>query len=103
MGTMGTITMSDKQQRRAEILARLRDGKVGTKQAAGLLGVMDRQVRRQLARYLCEGMASVVHGNAGRAPANKTALGVRHKLAELAGSEGVYHDFNTCHLQEWLL
>ena len=63
--------MSDKQQRRAEIPARLSDGKVSTEQAAGLLGVTDRQVRGQLARCLSVGMASVVHGNVGRAPANE--------------------------------
>src|SRR5512142_516683 len=103
---MGTITLSDKQQRRAGILARLRAGGLSTEQASMLLGVTARQVRRQLARYVAEGLRSVVHGNTGRAPSNKTPESIRKKLGELAGcteaTKGLYHDWNTCHLQEVL-
>src|SRR5512136_231645 len=99
---MGTITLSDKQQRRAQILARLREGGMSVEQASRLLGVSERQVRRQLARYVAEGLGSVVHNNTGRPPANRTSEPVRAMLAELAGKDGRYHDFNTCHLQEML-
>ena len=107
---MGTITLNDRQQRRAGILARLREGGLSVQQASGLLGVTDRQVRRQRTRYVAEGLCSLVHGNTGRTPANKTPARVRRKLVELAGSpdategaeKGVYHDWNTCHLQEML-
>src|SRR5512142_857103 len=99
---MGTITLSDRQQRRAQILARLREGGMSVEQASRLLGVGERQVRRQLARYEGEGLASLVHANTGRAPANKTPEPVRVQLAQLAGKDGRYHDFNTCHLQEML-
>jgi transposase len=100
---MGTITLSDVQQRRAEILSRLVCGQLSTVHASGLLGVSDRQARRLRARYCAEGLSSVVHGNTARAPANKTAPEVRAKLAKLAGSQGLYHDANTCHMQEMLL
>lgn len=75
---------------------------MSVEQASRLLGVSERQVRRQLARYVAEGLGSVVHNNTGRPPANRTSEPVRAMLAELAGKDGRYHDFNTCHLQEML-
>jgi len=83
---------------------------MSVEQASRLLGLSERQVRRQLQRYVAEGLASLVHANCARAPANKTPAAVRTKLAELAGAKetsqgsvkGIYHDFNTCHLQEML-
>lgn len=100
---MGTITLSDKQQRRAEILGRAAAGILSAEQTAQLLGVTDRQVRRLLSRFKAEGIKSVVHANTGRSPINKTPAVVRQKLLELAGEQGLYHDFNTCHLQELLI
>jgi len=99
---MGTITLSEKQQRRAEILGRLASGGMTLRQASGLLGVTDRQVRRLVDRFQEAGLPSVVHGNTGRSPTNRTTDEIRARLAELAGKEGKYSDFNTCHMQELL-
>jgi len=66
---MGIINLSDKQQRRAEILTRLREGQLSVQQASVLLGVSERQVRRQRSRYRALGLASLVHANTGRTPA----------------------------------
>src|SRR5258708_38707675 len=99
---MGTITLSDKQQRNAEILSRAASGSLPKEQAAQLLHVSDRQVRRLVAEFRARGLPSVAHGNTGRAPANKTQTLVHEKLAELAGKDGKYHDFNTCHLKDLL-
>ena len=103
---MGTITLSSKQQRRATILTKLAAQELDRQQAADLLGITQRQVRRALARFLTEGPASLVHGNSGRTPHNKTQDAVRSKLVELTNTtkerQGLYHDFNTCHLQELL-
>jgi transposase len=99
---MGTITLSEKQQRRADILSKASTGSLSVEQVAGLLRVTDRQVRRLLARYRADGLTSVLHGNAGRSPANRTANDIRRKLKELADKEGKYWDFNTCHMQELL-
>lgn len=94
--------MSAKQQRRSDVLCRLRDGVIGAEQACTLLGLSRRHVRRLLARFVAEGLGSVVHGNAGRVPANKTPAEVRLRVSELAGDNGTYRDFNTCHMQELL-
>lgn len=99
---MGTITLNEKQQRRAEIIARMSSGRMTTVEAAKLLGVSDRQARRLKQRYGAQGLPSLVHGNTARAPANKTGADVREKVRSLAGPEGIYHDFNTVHLCELL-
>lgn len=99
---MGTITLDSKQQRKAEILTRLLAGSLTTQEAAAHLGVTPRQARRLKSRYRSQGMASVPHGNQGRAPANRTASEVVSRITALAGPGGCLHDFNTCHLQEKL-
>jgi transposase len=99
---MRTITLSPQQQHDVEILARLEAGTLDAASAAELLGVSVRQVRRLRASYRAEGMAAVVHGNQGRAPANRTDPAVVERIVQLAGPGGKYHDLNTCHLQELL-
>ncbi len=99
---MGSITLSDRQRRRAEVLSRTGAGLLSNEQAARLLGVSLRHLRRLRTRFGAEGLASVIHANTGREPANKTASGVHQKLSELVGRGGTYHDFNTTHLQELL-
>jgi transposase len=99
---MRTITLNATQQRRAEILTRLDAGALDVATAGEMLGLSDRQVRRLLARFRKEGMAAVIHGNAGRKPANCIPLDVAEQIATLAGPQGKYHDLNVCHLQELL-
>jgi len=94
--------LNAEQQREVEILTRLEAGVLDALTAAELLGVSGRQVRRLRARFRAEGMAVVVHGNRGRAPANRTDPAVVERILELTGPEGKYHDFNVCHLQERL-
>src|SRR5438132_2608422 len=99
---MGTITLSEKEQRRADILSKASTGALSMQQVAGLLHVTEGQVRRLLSRYRADGLPSVIHGNRGRSAVNRTANEIRQKLRELADKEGKYHDFNTCHMQELL-
>lgn len=103
---MGTITLSDKQQRRGLVLGKVSSGEIDHCQASDLLGISQRQVRRALARLRTEGLGSLLHGNTGRAPHNRTSEAIRQKLTDLTCREkekqGLYHDFNTCHLQEML-
>src|ERR1700750_1605858 len=99
---MRTLTLSTKHLRRAEILPRLLAGKLSATEAAQLLGLTTRQVRRLRSRYLTEGVFSLVHGNAGRAPVNRTDPATVARLRALCDAAGTYHDFNVSHLAEVL-
>lgn len=99
---MGTITLDSQQQRRADILVRLLSGTLTIEAAAQHLCVSTRQARRLKKRYEQEGLQSVLHGNQGRAPANRTTPEVLGKILELSGKDGPFSDFNTCHLREKL-
>src|SRR5581483_6854896 len=99
---MRTITLNPKQQRQAEILARLAAGDLGTKEAATLMGLSERQVRRLRAAYAAGGMAALEHGHRGRAAPNRTDPAVVERVLALAGEGGKYHGFNVCHLHDLL-
>ena len=94
--------MNSKQQRKVEILSRLEGGSLDAGTAAEMLGVGDRQIRRLRARFRQEGMVAVIHGNTGRAPANRTDPVIAEQIVALAGPQGKYHDLNTCHMQDLL-
>jgi len=94
--------LNKEQQRRAGVLARLSSGSLGKQDAEKLLGVSRRQVNRLLRGYESEGLASVVHGNTGRTPANKMRADTLSTIMSLADEGGKYHDFNTCHLHDLL-
>lgn len=99
---MRTLTLSNKHLRRAEILTQLISAKLSTSEAAQLLGMTTRQVRRLSHRFITEGVESVVHANTGRAPKNRTDPILIERLRVLAGCGGIYHDFNVSHLCELL-
>jgi transposase len=99
---MRTITLNPKQQRKVEILTRVQAGALDVTTAAELLGVSPRQVRRLRERFRQDGFEAVLHGNAGRSPANRTDPALLERILALAGPEGKYHDLNVCHLQEQL-
>ena len=65
-----------------------------------LLGLTDRHVRRLSARFEAEGPAALVHGNRGRAPANRTPEARKDEILGLATTE--YSGFNDVHLMEAL-
>jgi transposase len=99
---MRTLTLSTRQQRRAEVLTRLSAGQLSTLDAAQLLGVTLRQVQRLRQRFAARGLPTVVHGHTGRAPANRTDPATVAHLAVLCGAGGKYHDFNVSHLCDLL-
>jgi transposase len=90
-----------REQKRAFILTRLIGGQLTAYQAAELLKVSPRQVRRLKASFSREGPAALVHGNRGRAPANSLPEAVREQVLGLA--RGKYHGFNHQHFVEKLL
>src|ERR1043166_2539368 len=99
---MRTLTLSTRQQRRAEVLTRLSAGQLSTLDAAQLLGVTTRQVQRLRRRFATRGLSCAVHGNTGRAPKNRPDPAIVTRLALLCGAGGLYHDFNVSHLCDLL-
>ena len=66
-----TVTLNRKEQKRLTVLNKVGEGWMGDGEAAGVLELSVRQVRRLLARYRKEGAAALAHGNRGRSPYNK--------------------------------
>jgi hypothetical protein len=87
-------------RQRVDVLCHLRDGTIDLEQAAMVLRLSSRQVRRLLAAWLGHGPAGLVHGNRGRAPVNRTDAALRARIIELA--TGRYEGANRAHLAELL-
>jgi hypothetical protein len=99
---MRTITLNQQQLRRAEIITQLIAGHISSQDAAHLLGVTLRHLRRLRARFATQHLDSIIHGNTGRAPANRTDPQLVARLLVLCGEGGKYHDFNISHLTDLL-
>ncbi len=97
---METVTLDSKAQERAYVLNRVNGGQTAPEQAAEVLGISVRHVWRLLAAYREEGVASLPHGNSGRAPAHTTAAGLKERVLELA--QGKYSGLNHSHLTQKL-
>lgn len=95
-----TVTLTMRDQRTHDVLSALAQGRCTAQQAAQLLGLGVRQTRRKLAAYRAGGLASVVHGNRGRAPANALDPELRRRVEELA--RGDYVAYNHHHLRDIL-
>jgi len=80
-GEKGRITVQD---RRALVLTRLVAGKVDEAEAALLLGLSPRSIRRLKARYIERGPASLSHGNRGRRPAHALDPALAERVVGLA-------------------
>lgn len=64
--------MNAQQLRRSETITQLVSHNISVQDAAHLLGVSPRHVRRLRHRFTEEHLPSVVHGNTCRAPINRT-------------------------------
>lgn len=94
--------MNSRQLRRSEVLTQLAAGQITAHDAAHLLGVSLRHLRRLRRRFASEHLASLVHANTGRAPKNRTDPTILARLIALCGAGGKYHDFNISHLRDLL-
>lgn len=99
---MGTITVTDKQQRQAEVLTRLIAERLTIAEASQLLGLSVRQIRRKRQQFEEQGIASLIHGNQGKMPPCKTDASTLTQIIALAGKGGVYHGFSVSHLCDLL-
>ena len=92
--------MSEGQRKRWDAVARLTAGKLTVGEAARVLGLSVRQVRRIRGRVGEGGRAGLQHGNRGQVPVNKLGAAVRARILRLR--RGKYRDFNDVHFTEKL-
>lgn len=95
------ITLTRSEQRRLLVLNQLLSGGLLNAQAASLLGISIRQVRRLRRQYEQEGAAALAHGNRGRRPAHALDPAVAEQIVALAKTK--YAGFNQHHFTEMLL
>ena len=95
-----TITLNTQEQKRAMVLNQIQAGQLSVAQAAGVLDLSARHVRRILAAYEKEGPAVLAHGNRGRKPAHRSSEAVRAQVLDLARTK--YQGCNQQHLRDLL-
>ena len=93
--------MTQKEQTRLQVLNSVLADQVPVCQAAEVLGVSERHMRRILAAYRKEGAAALAHGNRGRRPANTTTETKMTYVVQLARTR--YAGTNHTHLTELLM
>ncbi|TLN18762.1 ISNCY family transposase [bacterium] len=94
------VTLTKKEQSKLMVLNAVEVGRIIGREAAELLGLSLRHVRRILAAYRREGAAALAHGNRGRKPHNTLDDGLKKRVLELAQS--IYAGCNTQHFTELL-
>lgn len=94
------ITMSRREARRLHILHQALARRVTQREAAGLMGLSDRQVRRLLQRVRAEGEAGICHRARGKASNHRIPERVKARALRLF--QDAYRDFNLVHATEKL-
>jgi len=94
------ITMSRREVKRLHMLHQALEKKVPQREAAGLVGLSDRHVRRLLQRVRAEGDGGICHRARGR-PSNHR-IPQRVKARALTLFRDTYRDFNLAHATEKL-
>ena len=100
MVTRETITLDARAQQRVYVLNHVLTGGLTADQAAAILKLSIRQVRRLLGRYRTDGSAGLVHGNRDRVPGHRIPELIRVRVVELATT--TYAGVNHTHLAELL-
>ncbi len=100
METRETITLDARAQHRLYVLNHVLTGGLTADEAARVLHLSVRQVRRLLKRYRADDAAGLVHGNRERAPAQRIPDAIRERAVELATT--TYAGVNHSHLAELL-
>jgi len=94
------VTLTKKEQSRLMVLNGVEVGRIIAREAAEVLGLSLRHVRRILAAYRKEGAAGLAHGNRGRKPHNALNDELKKRVLDLAQS--TYAGCNTQHFTELL-
>ena len=97
---MKDVTLNRREQTRLQALNCVLEYQLPRTQAAEIMGISERQLRRMLAAYRREGAAALSHGNRGRQPRNALTEEITDAVVILAS--GKYAGFNHSHLSEVL-
>lgn len=100
METRETITLDAGAQHRLYVLNHVLTGGLTAEEAARVLKLSIRQIRRLLRRYRADGSAGLVHGNRGRVPSHRIPDAIRDQVVELATT--TYAGVNHAHLADLL-
>jgi Winged helix-turn helix len=92
--------MAEWQWKRWDAVARLGAGKLTLQEAARVLGLSVRQVRRIRRAVEGAGRTGLQHGNRAQVPVNKLRAAVRNRILRLRRTK--YRDFNDAHFTEKL-
>jgi transposase len=85
------LTMSKKELNRLEVMQRLDEKRLMQKEAAEMLGVSERQIRRLLRRYRQAGASGLVSQRRGKASNHQLSVEIKQKGLDLL--QGKYHGF----------
>lgn len=96
----GNVTLSTQEQRRLMVLNQVGSGAISGKEAAAVLGLSERQLRRLRRAYERKGAKALAHGNRGRRPANTLDAKLKVRVIQLARTR--YVGFNQQHFTEML-
>jgi transposase len=94
------IILTPRAQQRLTVLTALDRGAVSTPEAAALLGLSTRQLRRLRRAYQRHGPKALIHGNRGRRSVRRVDDATRARIAQLART--TYTGVNHQHLSELL-
>lgn len=97
---MGEIILSQPEQSRLLVLNALNRGDLKMADAARLLGISARQVRRLRRAYRLRGAAALAHGNRGRPSPRRLPTALRQRILRLART--TYAALNHQHFTELL-
>jgi len=92
--------LSGKERERLKVLHEVQEGHLTQGEAAGQLGITDREVRRLLVRIVAEGDEGVIHRLRGRASNRRLAAGLRRRVLKLVKAK--YRDFGPTLACEYL-
>jgi transposase len=94
------VTLSQRELQRIKVIENAVQGRLTVREAAELLQISERQVKRLKRKQDPADAGWVHHGNKGREPSNAIPASVRQQILELAS--GKYAGCNDSHLHEKL-
>ena len=92
--------MTIKELKRAQVLQEVEAGRMTGVEAAEMLGLSVRQVRRLQKTFRAKGAEGLAHGNRGKPSARRMPGKERKRILKLIEKD--YRDYNTQHLMEEL-